>query len=263
MFSPPLFFWTFPRDTWWVYNLFSLKHPYIHLQSITLFYHSNLILEVPFISHHVISSTSPCLFGPALFCYAPFCSCSNCTSPMVIHMFPYLWVSWSQRKKHVCRNLLSLPLTVCLLFPVQASKTSERCHWLLTVPLNAHVREPLLRQKVSTIAALDSSNRSIQVTVLPRGRQSESGSQRVSFHFLYFSQSVCVCVFTGLWTFPLCLFHPVTPGPECKMTCLAAGLMMLSKERRWLGLLPICWKAKGKWHRCAPSLPFQLGVCVI
>lgn len=99
--------------------------------------------------------------------------------------------------------IFSLFATQNVLFPVQASKTSERRHWLLAVPLHADVREPLLHQKVSTMAALDSSNGCIQVTVLPGGRPNAAHNVFIFTSFIL--PKVFVCVFTGLWTFLLCL----------------------------------------------------------
>lgn len=137
---PP--FWTFPRDTWWV-NLFYMKRPYILLQCITLFYHSNLLLKVPFVSHRVIPPHPPVLFCPTHFCRVPFYSCSNCTFPMIIHIFAYRLVSWSQRKKQVCPSFLPFPNK---LFAVSCPGLQDQ--W--TLPLTTHCPTQCRRQGTLT-----------------------------------------------------------------------------------------------------------------
>lgn len=186
-------------------------------------------------------------------------SCSTSTSPIIIHIFPRLWVSrsWSRR---VSPSSLFLPHKM---FAVSSPGLQDQ--W--TSPLTTRCPTPCRRQGTLTPPKSEYNGCPGFFQRMYSGyrapwRPSECSSQRLYFHFLYFSQSVCVCVH-GSVNIPALSFHPVAPSPECKMACLAAGLMMLSKERRWLGLLPICWKAKGKWHRCAPRLPFQLGACVI
>lgn len=92
--------------------------------------------------------------------------------------------------------------------------------------------------------------RSFQFVMLPKGPMPCRLHDPHSLYFLFLYFPKCVCV-------RLCehfVYHRAFPflcGFLCWMSCLTARIMMLSKESPWLWLLHICWKGKGKWHRCA------------
>lgn len=136
----------------------------------------------------------------------------------------------------------------------------HRDQWIS--PMNTHFPTPCLHQGTHTPpkSKYNSNHNgcpgfyssSFQFALLPKGPTPCRLCDPRCLHFycLYFLECACghLCISVSL---RLCALL-------CWMctVCLTARIMMLGIESPWLVLLHICWKAEGKWHRCASENAF-------